>query len=74
MQRDSNDPEYQQRVGAHLIGRAQAWGWDPADGEGPFEYVTRLAYQAGIEDLTNGQYAALSHKTEYLLTKQPKKE
>jgi hypothetical protein len=72
--RDLDDPEYQRKVGAHLMRRAQEWGWNPEDGEDAFNYVTRCVYERAIEDLLDGHYLAVSHKTEYLLKKQPKKE
>lgn len=74
MSQDVQDPQYQQRSGKHLIETAVSWGWNPAHGEGAFEYVTRLSYQRAVEDLVDGHYMARSHKTQYLLSRVNKVE
>jgi hypothetical protein len=66
---DIHDVDYHTRTGAHLINRALAWGWDPTEGEGAVEFITRKAYEQAVEDLVDGHYLAVSHKTEYLLKK-----
>jgi hypothetical protein len=71
---DHEDPDYQRKTGAHLISRAKQWGWDPTEGEGAFEFMTRCVYERAIEDLVDGHYMAISHKTRYLLTKKNQEE
>lgn len=68
------DEAYQARTGAHLIKRALSWGWDPDQGEGAFEFITRMVYEGAVEDLVDGHWLAISHKTEYLLKKQPEQD
>jgi hypothetical protein len=63
------DETYQARTGAHLIERALSWGWDPTDGEGAFEFISRSIYERAVEDLVDGHYLAVSHRAQYLLTK-----
>lgn len=63
------DVDYQARTGAHLIERALSWGWDPDQGEGAFEFISRSIYERAVEDVVDGHYLAISHKTAYLLTK-----
>lgn len=39
------------RNGEHLIASAKALGWDENDAEGPFNFITRKAYELGQKDL-----------------------
>jgi hypothetical protein len=66
---DPHDATYALRAGNHLIDKALSWGWDPGQGEGAFEFISRNIYERAVEDLVDGHYLAVSHKTTYLLTK-----
>ena len=66
---DIHDVDYHTRTGAHLIKKALSAGWDPTQGEGAFEFITRKVYERAVEDLVEGHWLAVSHKTEYLLKK-----
>lgn len=43
-------PTAAEKVGQHVLTRATKYGWKPEEGEGAFEYVTRLHYAQGLED------------------------
>ena len=36
--------------GRHLFEQAKSLGWRDGDGEGPLEYITRMAYETGWND------------------------
>lgn len=71
---DPHDATYALRAGNHLIDKALSWGWDPGQGEGAFEFISRSVYERAVEDLVDGHWLAISHKTEYLLKKQPEQD
>lgn len=47
-----------EKIGAHLVKTAQAWGWTN-DGEGAQEYVIRMARQVAMEDVMSHRHEVI---------------
>ena len=46
----SDDDAKMISYGRFLFERAKSLGWKDDDGEGPLEYITRMAYETGWDD------------------------
>ena len=49
----ADDSERMARHGRHLFERAKSLGWQDDDGEGPLEFIIRMAYDTGWNDHAN---------------------